>query len=877
MSGNRQWMYRRILPHGEFNPEFLEGLDNFIKFASGKPAYMDGDKIRCACKKCDNKCFRDTDEVEYHISRFGFVKNYHIWRFHGERSIEPSENIVENTVENTVESESESESAGNIGMDFEIGAPSTYHTMVLDVGGPQFNNEEAEEPPNPNAQQLYDMLDAADNELWSGCRRHSQLSFVVRLMSLKAEYHWPERCYDRLTELIKEGLPDGDLLPNSYYKTKKLLRGMGLPVEKIDCCPNNCMIFWRNDSELHTCRYCGTSRFKEQSESHKNRQVAVSKMYYFPLTPRLQRLYASKATAAEMRWHATSIDDEVMRHPADSLAWKHVNNIFPDFASESRNVRLGLSTDGFQPFGQLGQQYSSWPVILTPYNLPPWLCMKEQFMFLTVLIPGPRNPKEKLDVFLQPLVEELNQLWEVGVSTYDISLKQNFQMRAMLMWTISDFPAYSMLSGWSTAGRLACPHCMGNTDAFTLEKSGKQSWFDNHRKFLPQNHPYRKNKRAFRKNKMILVDPPESKSGEELLNEIERLGLVRVMEDSNGMNRILSNRASSGWKKRSIFWDLPYWKDLLIRHNLDVMHIEKNVFDNIFNTVLNVQGKTKDTTKSREELNQYCARPELKRDETTGMFPKASYTLDNREKKVLCEWVKSLKFPDGYVSNLGRCVDSSKLKLYGMKSHDCHIFMQRILPVAFRELLPQNVWKAITDLSMFFKNLTTRAVRMDDMCRLSDHIPIILCNLERIFPPSFFDSMEHLPVHLADEARLAGPVQYRWMYPFERYLKRLKNNIKNKARVEGSISNAYLLEEVSTFGSYYFEDHVSTKIRNEPRNCGGESCSGINEDPDAPSIFKETGRPLGKMSVRYLDSSEYKAAHTYVLLNCPEVSTIYLK
>ena len=92
-----------------------------------------------------------------------------------------------------------------------------------------------------------------------------------------------------------------------------------------------------------------------------------------------------------------------MQHCSESIAWKHFNTVHPDFAVESRNVRLGLCTDGFQPFGQSGQQYSSWPVILTVYNLPPWLCMKETFMFLTVLVPGLRNPKHKLDDFLQPL------------------------------------------------------------------------------------------------------------------------------------------------------------------------------------------------------------------------------------------------------------------------------------------------------------------------------------------------------------------------------------------------------------------------------------------------------------------------------------------
>ena len=192
-----------------------------------------------------------------------------------------------------------------------------------------------------------------------------------------------------------------------------------------------------------------------------------------------------------------------MCHPSDAPAWKHFDGRFPEFASEVRNVRLGIFADGFQPFGQSGQQYSLWPVVATPYNLPPELCMKEEFMFLTVLVPGPNNPKGKIDVFLQPLIAELKSLWDVGVQTYDICKRQNFQMRAALMWTINDFPAYSMMSGWSTAGKLACPHCMEDSDAFTLTKSGKQSWFDNHHKFLPMNHPYRRNTKDFFKNRKV--------------------------------------------------------------------------------------------------------------------------------------------------------------------------------------------------------------------------------------------------------------------------------------------------------------------------------------------------------------------------------------
>ena len=86
------------------------------------------------------------------------------------------------------------------------------------------------------------------------------------------------------------------------------------------------------------------------------------------------------------------------------------SRVHPSFSSESRNVRLGLCTDGFQPFGQSGQQYSSWPIIVTLYNLPPWMCMKETYLFLSIIVPWPNNPKNKIGVFLQPLIAELKQL-----------------------------------------------------------------------------------------------------------------------------------------------------------------------------------------------------------------------------------------------------------------------------------------------------------------------------------------------------------------------------------------------------------------------------------------------------------------------------------
>ena len=125
------------------------------------------------------------------------------------------------------------------------------------------------------------------------------------------------------------------------------------------------------------------------------------------------------------------------------------------------------------------------------------------------------------------------------------------------------------------------------------------------------------------------------------------------------------------------------------------MHIEKNFFDNIINTLLNVPGKTKDNNNSRLDLPALCFRIKL-HIRNDGKIPVLIFRLSAEAKAALFKWVASyVKFSDGYVSNLSRCVDQQGQKFSGMKSHDCHVFMQRLLPFAFTELLPKNVHEAL--------------------------------------------------------------------------------------------------------------------------------------------------------------------------------------
>jgi len=201
------------------------------------------------------------------------------------------------------------------------------------------------------------------------------------------------------------------------------------------------------------------------------------------------------------------------------------------------------------------------------------------------------------------------------------------------------------------------------------------------------------------------------------------------------------------------------------------MHIEKSFFDNIFNTVMNVSGKTKDDEKARMDIAFNYRRKDLELKSVANgklLKSKAYYTLTVDQTKLICQWIKELWMPNGYSSNLARCANVDKGIVHGMKSHDCHVFMECLLPIAFRSLSP-HVLNPLIEISHFFKDLCSTTLTRDDLSTMEQNIPLIMCKLERIFPLGFFDSMEHLPIHLAYEARLGEPVQYKWMYPFERY------------------------------------------------------------------------------------------------------------
>ncbi|XP_059291096.1 uncharacterized protein LOC132044618 [Lycium ferocissimum] len=372
-------------------------------------------------------------------------------------------------------------------------------------------HEGVTEGPSEDAKRFFKLVEEGKQELYPGCKNFSKLSFTIRLYLFKCIHGLSNVAFSDLLDLIKEAFPFAQL-PESFNKAKKVIKDLGLGYEKIHACPNDCMLFWNDNAKKDNCSMCGSSRWKNVRDDLTNKN--------------------------------TKIPAKVLRHPADGEAWKDFDSLHPNFSKDPRNVRLGLSSDA--GVYNVVNDHSS-----------------------------PSSPGNDIDVYLQPLIAELKELWETGGQ-----------------------------------------------------------------------------KKRSRKN-----DGP--------------------------------------WKKRSIFFELPYWAHNKLRHNLDVMHIEKNICDSLLGTLLDVPGKSKDHVNSRYDLHEMGIRKELQplKDDKNGKIhlAKACFSMKPEEKRLFCIVLKNVKLPKGCASNISRRVQMDEMKVSGYKSHDAHFIMQYLLQVAVKKVLPKNV------------------------------------------------------------------------------------------------------------------------------------------------------------------------------------------
>nr|XP_025625188.1 uncharacterized protein LOC112717339 [Arachis hypogaea] len=763
----RRWSFLAASPYSEYsyigsmNKLWITKSRNSIEYERGVRRFIDfafenslAEAIVCPCLKCSFRKKVTKGEMYDHLICTQFPKEYTLWFYHGEIEVgDPSSNVSNSDASNAFDDLFNQDSIHDMLGDA-FGTDMHWANEVSLESDEDIDGVERVMPDVADAAELEELASHAELLLYEGCTRYSRLSFLVKMYHIKCICGMTDKAISMIFELLHDVFEHAEI-PSSFYEAKKTILKLGMNYEKIHACPNNCMLYWGEDKEKEMCKVCNRSRWKldtkggyiqESNDGNIRKNVSSKVLCYFPLKPHLQRLFLSSKTAEAMRWHDVAPkEDGVIAHPRDSEAWKMFDLKNTSFAEDPRNIHLALATDGINPYRSMNANSSTWPVILIPYNTPPWICMKRTSFILLMIIPGKKMPGNNIDVYLQPLIKELKELWNDGVDAYDSFEKKAFKLHATLMWTISDFPGLGILSGWNT-------------------------------------HQFRLNRVRFNGDQEFR-NPPKRLSGLDILEKVKDINVTF------GRKEEAKVRGKRRCGERAIE--------------------EKNICDNVIYTLLNDSTKSKDHLNARKDLKALGCKQDLWPDEN-GKYTPAIFTTTNKGKKTFLSTLKNISVTDGYSSNISRCIDVDNLKINGMlKSHDNHILMQQLLPLAMRTSLPSEVSAILIELCSFFRKLCDKRLIIKDLDKLQDQIVLTLSHMEMLFPPSFFTVMIHLVVHLVEEVKLGGPVHYRWMYPIEKYLGQLKSYMRNQAQPEGSIAEGYLMQEILTFCSRYL-DNIET-------------------------------------------------------------------
>ena len=198
--------------------------------------------------------------------------------------------------------------------------------------------------------------------LFPGCRpQDTCLHVTLEALKMKTQNKWTDSSFNENMKFWHDRLPEGNTLPSSIKEAKKVVCPLDLPHEKYHACINDCVMYRGEYKDKTTCPKCGHGRYKS-----RHKKVPRKVVWYFPLTPRLQRYYVDRKEAKLMQWHAEREKPEedpekgyIMTHPSDAAQWEALDIAFPRFGGDARNVRLGMSTDGLNPFGNQSSTHST--------------------------------------------------------------------------------------------------------------------------------------------------------------------------------------------------------------------------------------------------------------------------------------------------------------------------------------------------------------------------------------------------------------------------------------------------------------------------------------------------------------------------------------
>ena len=360
-------------------------------------------------------------------------------------------------------------------------------------------------------------------------------------------------------------LPVGNCLPKTEYEASKILRKLGLAYNMIHACPKGCCLFKGDLEDAEKCPVCDHDRFRMCGRS----RVPTLILRHFPLIPQLQRMFSSRKLSRLNVWHHFHKSrDGKMRHTADSPQWNFVHTeLEPEagnnmFGRDPRHIHLGLALDGMNPYSEKRSTQSLTPVIVFNYNLPPWMVTKKYFVMLCLLIPTKLSlTGANIDVFIQPLIDELQQLWSsAGVLTRDARAYMGmpvFNLRAVLMWTLHDFPAYGLISGLTTKGFKACPVCGPHTISRRSRILRKNVYCNCHRRYLSEDHYFRAADAAFDGEADHEMESEPLTGNQTIRRGYESEAYI----DGGGTEKDEEFPAKvHGVKRVSALYQLPYWR-----------------------------------------------------------------------------------------------------------------------------------------------------------------------------------------------------------------------------------------------------------------------------------------------------------------------------
>ncbi|CAL5386551.1 unnamed protein product [Camellia sinensis] len=413
------------------SPQYIDGVREFILFARDhmKPEI---DKIWCPCYRCNNHIQKTIEEVEIHLYAYGVVTSYTRWVYHGEgfelNDNDDSQNENDEYLDNVTEkSNSPNTEVREVIHDIRSG------TTTFGYVGEASSSRNPDLPSSCGGEtnKFARLMRDAEQDLYPDCQRFSKLSFMVKLLHLKIFNRWSNKSLTMLLELLKEALPIGETLPCSYNEAKQIIRDLGLDYQKIHVCKNDCVLFWKEYENEDECPTCKAPRYK---------------------------------TAIDMKWHKDKrVEEEnVLRHPADSEAWKDFDKKHESFAKDPRNVRLGLASDGFNP--ALGFDF---------------------------------------DVFLRPLIDELKELWEV--CPQEAEDEQGMYLDPMHLQNV---PSWTDISEEDKETLVAY---LQEGFKFTNEPYAIESILNlMHDRYKSYRHDLRQRFRSFPTMESALADPPEN-------------------------------------------------------------------------------------------------------------------------------------------------------------------------------------------------------------------------------------------------------------------------------------------------------------------------------------------------------------------------------